>query len=61
MLVPQEVLKMILTEEEAKALEKLLTCPVCRSKAVNILYKVRYYVKVCKDCGYRERLEIEWD
>ena len=60
---------MLLTEEEAEALEKLLTCPKCGSKAVEIILKesryhgrVNIYVKRCKKCGYSEELkEVDWD
>ena len=60
---------MILTEEEAKALEKLLTCPKCGSKAVEIILKeskyggrFNVYVKRCLKCGREEELtEVEWE
>ena len=58
---------MILTEEEVKALEKLLTCPECGSRKVEIsYYEGRYvrggYYKMCLDCGYCEILEgLKWN
>jgi len=62
-------MKMILTEEEAEALNKLLTCPECGSKAVEITLKeskydgkLNVYIKHCLKCGYSEELkEIDWD
>ena len=60
---------MLLTEEEAKCLNRLVTCPKCGSKAVEIILKeskydetVNIYVKRCLKCGYEEELEeIVWD
>ena len=57
-----EVERMILTQEEAKALEKLLTCSKCGSKQVSITYRDGKYLKECLYCGYREELKgLEWD
>ena len=60
---------MLLTGDEAKALDKLLTCPECASKAVEIILKeskyggrLNVYIKRCLKCGYSEELrEINWD
>ena len=60
---------MILTEEEAEFLNKLLTCPKCGSKAVEIVLRdrekfgvVNIYVRRCLVCGHEEELEeIVWD
>ena len=54
---------MILTKEESEFLDKLVTCPRCRSKAVEIVLKENnVYFKRCLKCGYEEELRgIEWD
>jgi len=53
---------MILTEEEEKLLERLLTCLKCGSKVVEIVWKKGKYVKRCLKCGYEKELkEIEWE
>jgi len=61
----------ILTEEEVKVLEKLLTCSKCGSRLVEIEFQMLSmerrrvkgcYVKCCLNCGYCEKLEgLEWN
>ena len=56
-----------MTEKEVRVLDKLLTCPKCGSRKVEILFTTGKrlkgcYVRECLNCGYCEKLEgLKWN